>query len=182
MIFIIFKSSEENLKKGSLPKIKNGKEINKKVNLQKKLQPVTKKSPESSQKQQVKFSKSHQITHDKSPSPYDHKHSKSSNLHKKQHDNVPTSQNRKARSLKKKKLDKQGIQFKIIKADMNTVTKRADYLCKITLCNETLSTKVHTYIPYIITIAELSHVKNNLLGRNYIFQLRTNEKKQRKQQ
>lgn len=74
--------------------------------------------------------------------PKKNKLDKISEPHENKYHSISSSKNRKALSLKKKKVEKQGIQLKIIKADMNTVTKRADYLCKVTVCNQTLSTKV----------------------------------------
>jgi hypothetical protein len=47
----------------------------------------------------------------------------------------------KAMSLKKKK-ENRGLGIKVIKAEMNSVSKRADYLCRVSIFKTTKSTKV----------------------------------------
>ena len=49
---------------------------------------------------------------------------------------------RKALSLKRKSKEKKGLGVKVIKAEMNSVSKRADYLCKISFAQTNKSTKV----------------------------------------
>lgn len=47
----------------------------------------------------------------------------------------------KAMSMKRKKESK-GLGIKVIKAEMNSVSKRADYLCRVSIFKTTKSTKV----------------------------------------
>jgi len=50
--------------------------------------------------------------------------------------------NFKTMSLKRKKKEKRGLNIKVIKAEMNSVSKRADYLCRVSIFQHTRSTKV----------------------------------------
>jgi len=50
--------------------------------------------------------------------------------------------NYKTLSLKRKKIKKKGLGVKVIKAEMNSVSKRAGYLCRVSIFKTTKSTKV----------------------------------------
>lgn len=50
---------------------------------------------------------------------------------------------RKARSQKKKRGKRKGFKIQVVKVEMNSVSKRADYMCSVSLCGKVLSTKVH---------------------------------------
>lgn len=50
--------------------------------------------------------------------------------------------NYKTLSLKRKKKEVRGLGVKVIKAEMNSVSKRADYLCRVSIFKTTKSTKV----------------------------------------
>ena len=50
--------------------------------------------------------------------------------------------NYKTLSLKRKRREKKGLGIKVIKAEMNSVSKRADYLCRVSIFKTTKSTKV----------------------------------------
>lgn len=58
--------------------------------------------------------------------------------------------NYKTMSLKKQKKKKKGLGVKVIKAEMNSVSKRADYLCRVSIFQTTKSTKVRTNVSRVI--------------------------------
>ena len=61
------------------------------------------------------------------------------------HERITSKKRNKYKTLslkRKKKNDLNGLGIKVIKAEMNSVSKRADYLCRVSIFNTTKSTKV----------------------------------------
>ena len=72
---------------------------------------------------------------------------------------------RKARSQKKKRGKRKGFKIQVVKVEMNSVSKRADYMCSVSLCGKVLSTKVH-FAFRILNLSRKMFFENYL---NYVF-------------